>query len=371
VRVGVNWTVLVIFVLVWTGLALGRFPLTHPDHETWAYVLAGGVAAVAFFASLLAHEVSHAVVAVRNGIEVEGIVLWLFGGVAKLKAEAEDPATDLRVAGVGPLVSLALGATFAVLAGIAAGLGLQGLPLAVLGWLALINVVLAVFNLVPATPLDGGRLLRAWLWHRRGDRLSAVVSAARAGRSFGFALVGLGLVSLFVLPGLGGVWFMLIGWFIATAAGAEEQQAVADAALSGVHARDVMTRDPVTVPSGLSVPELIDAYALRHRCSAFPVMGPAGDLRGLVTLNHVRRLAPTERATTLVDQIASPGTEVPMVRESAEIATVLDAMRASSDGRVLVTTEDARVIGIISPTDVTRRAEISQLRPPQAPSGAR
>ena len=371
VRIGVNWTVLVIFTLVLLGLAGGRFPLTHPGHEPWAYAVAGTVAAVAFFLSLLAHELSHAVVAQRHGIEVDGIVLWLFGGVARLRSEAQDPETDLKVAGVGPLVSLALGVGFGALTLIAAGLGIGGLPLAVLGWLALINVILAVFNLVPATPLDGGRLLRAWLWKRRGDRLSAVVSAARAGRAFGFGLVGLGLVSLLVLPGLGGLWFVLIGWFIANAAGAEEQYAVANESLAGLRAHDVMTADPITVPAGLSVAQLLDQYALRHRCSAFPVLGPDGRLLGLVTLNQVRELAPDRRGATSIDRIARPAAEVPLVEAQQQLPAVLDLMRDAADGRVLVHDGTGRLVGIISPTDVTRFVEISQLRPRQLPSAPR
>ena len=362
VRIGVNWTVLVIFTLVFLGLAAGRFPLTHPDHEPWAYALAGGVAAVAFFLSLLAHELSHAVVAIRHGIPVDGIVLWLFGGVARLRAEAEDPLTDLKVAGVGPLVSLALGALFGALTFIASGLGLEGLPLAVLGWLALINVVLAVFNLVPATPLDGGRLLRAWLWHRRGDRLSAVISASRAGRAFGFGLVGLGLISLLTLPGIGGLWFVLIGWFIASAASAEEQHAIANESLRPMAAHEVMTADPITVPAGLPIDRLLEDYALRHRCSAFPVLGPAGELRGLVTLNHVRQLAPDRRVGTSIDRIARPADQVPMVAPDRPLTEVLELMQSAADGRVLVHDEVGHVVGIISPTDVTRFVEISQLR---------
>jgi Zn-dependent protease/CBS domain-containing protein len=371
VRVGVNWTVLVIFTLVLVGLAGGRFPLTHPGHEPWAYALAGGVAAIAFFLSLLAHEVSHAVVAQRHGIEVDGIVLWLFGGVARLKSEAKDPLTDLKVAGVGPVVSLALGLAFGALTFIAAGLGLEGLTLAVLGWLALINVVLAVFNLVPATPLDGGRLLRAWLWHRRGDRLSAVVSASRAGRAFGFGLVGLGLVSLLVLPGLGGLWFVLIGWFIASAAGAEEQHAVANESLAGLRARDVMTAEPITVPPQLSVGQLLDDYALRFRCSAFPVVDPEGRLLGLVTLNQVRQLAPHRRAATPIERIASPASRVPVVDAGKPLQELLDEMRDAADGRVLVRDDTERLVGIISPTDITRFVEISQLRGSQTSSAPR
>jgi Zn-dependent protease len=161
IRIGVNISVLVIVLIIAGGLALGRFPLVLPGRSTLSYVLAGVVAAVAFLASLLAHELAHALVARRNGIEVEGITLWLLGGVARLKGGARGPGAEFRVAGVGPLTSLVLGVVFGGCAMLATAAGAGGLPVAVLAYLAGINVLLAVFNLVPAAPLDGGRLLRA------------------------------------------------------------------------------------------------------------------------------------------------------------------------------------------------------------------
>lgn len=156
VDVGVNWTVFVIFLLITFGLAAGRFPQEHPGLEPTAYVVAGVVAGLVFMASILAHEVSHAVVAQRNGVDVDGIVLWLFGGVARLRGEPGDPGAEIRVAGVGPLVSVGLGAAFGAVAVLLGGLGAPGITVGVFAWLAVINVVLAVFNLVPAAPLDGG-----------------------------------------------------------------------------------------------------------------------------------------------------------------------------------------------------------------------
>ncbi|HWI03640.1 MAG TPA: site-2 protease family protein, partial [Acidimicrobiales bacterium] len=161
VSVGLNWSLLVILLLITLGLAGGRFPALYPDREPAAYILAALVAGVLFLASILAHEIGHAVVAQRNGIEVDGITLWLFGGVARLAGEAQDPGVELRVAGIGPLISVVV----AVIAGAAAllldGLGAPDLVVGVAAWLATINLILAIFNLVPAAPLDGGRILGA------------------------------------------------------------------------------------------------------------------------------------------------------------------------------------------------------------------
>jgi Zn-dependent protease/CBS domain-containing protein len=360
IRIGVNWTVLVIFSLILVGLAAGRFPLTHPDREPWAYGLAGAVAAVLFFLSLLAHELAHALVARANGIRVEGITLWLFGGVAKLLDEPEDPVTDLKVAGVGPLVSLALGAVFAALALIASGLGADGLPVGVLTWLAIINVVLAIFNLVPASPLDGGRILRALLWRRRGDRTSAAVTASRAGRTFGLMLIALGLIEIIFVPGFGGLWFVLIGWFIMTAAGAEEQHAQLRHRLAGVRVGDIMSADPVTVPARMSVADLVEDYVWRHRFNAFPVVDDAGRPVGLVTLNRVKDVALEQRPLVPVERIACPMDEVPTASPDEELTALLTHMGGAADGRVLVMTDD-RLVGIVSPTDVARSLEIADL----------
>jgi Zn-dependent protease len=173
VRLGVNWSVLVIVWLLLVGLSAVRFPLLYPGHTGLTYAIAGLAAAVAFLLSLLAPELAHAVVARHHGIVVEGITLWMLGGVAKLEGEARDPAADLRIAGVGPLVSLVLGLGFGVIALFAGGVGGEGLALGVLSWLSVVNVMVAVFNLGPAAPLDGGRILRSLLWRRHGSRWTA------------------------------------------------------------------------------------------------------------------------------------------------------------------------------------------------------
>ena len=225
-----------------------------------------------FLASLLAHELAHSLVARRNGIEVESIVLWLLGGVAQLKGEAKTPGADFRIAIVGPLTSFALAVIFGLAAGGVSWLGTAGLPFGVLAYLAATNAMLAVFNLIPAAPLDGGRVLRAALWRWRGNRQAAAVSAARAGRFVGFALIALGVLQVVTGFGLGGVWLALIGWFVVSAATAEEQQARLSGQLAGVAVGQVMTAMPVVVDANLTVEEFIARVALTQPFSTYPLV---------------------------------------------------------------------------------------------------
>lgn len=361
VDIGVNWTVFVIFLLITFGLAAGRFPQQHPGLEPAAYVVAGVAAGLVFLASILAHEISHAVVAQRNGVEVDGIVLWLFGGVARLRGEPGDPGAEIRVAGVGPMVSVVLGAAFGAVAVILSGLGASGITVGVFGWLAVINVVLAVFNLVPAAPLDGGRILRGLLWKWRGDRLGASVTAARAGRAFGWLLIVLGLIDFVGGADGGGLWLVLIGWFLTNAAGAEEHHAQVRHALGDVRVDQVMTSDPVVVPSDLPVSRLIDDHVFSSRYSSFPLVDRTGRPAGLVTLNRVKQLPADRRATTTVADIACPLDEVTVARPDESLADLLPRLAGGSDGRALVLDGD-RLLGIVSPTDVAHQLEVADLR---------
>ena len=189
IKVGINASVFLIIAILVAGLATGQLPAAFPGRSIVAYVIAAIIAAVLFLASLLAHELAHSLVARRNGIEVESIVLWLLGGVAQLRGEAKTPGADFRIAIVGPLTSFALAVIFGLGAAGVASVGASGLPFGVLAYLAATNAMLAIFNLIPAAPLDGGRVLRAALWRWRGDRMTAAVNAARAGRILGFVLI--------------------------------------------------------------------------------------------------------------------------------------------------------------------------------------
>lgn len=353
VRVGVHWSVLGILLVLVLALGFARWPLLVPGFPTWAYLLSALVAAVLFLASLLAHELSHAVVARRNDIVVEDITLWLLGGVAKLRSEARTPGAELRIAGAGPIASLLTAALFGLLAWLFVSVDASTLLVAIAGYLALINVVLAAFNLVPAAPLDGGRILRAALWAWRGDRTRAAVWSAKAGRVFGFALILLGAWRL-LFAGLGdGVWWILIGLFIASMASAEERQARLGAMLADVRVGDVMTRDPDTTDGDMSVRRFLDEVAMSHKRSAFPLVDSRGRVEGLLTLNRLRSVPAQERETTRLRQAACPPREIPTANPDEPVTDLLRRMEGCADGRALVFEGDT-LVGIVSPTDISR-----------------
>jgi Zn-dependent protease/predicted transcriptional regulator len=360
VPVAVNWSVLIIFVLLAAGLSGSRFPRAYPGQPAWAYAAAGVGAAVVFLFGLLAHELSHAVVAIRNGLSVRGITLWVFGGVAELQGEAPSPGAELRIAGVGPLMSLLIGVVFGLVAAGTAVTGHTGLVLAAFSWLAGINLALAVFNVLPAAPLDGGRLLRAALWKWRGDRAWAAVMAARAGRGLGWLLVGLGLWQFLAGAGIGGLWLVVIGWFLLGAAGVEERQAGLGAALAGVRVADVMSPQPQTVPPDVSVADFIDRYLLKYRHTAFPLTEDGRPV-GLVTLDRVRRVPADQRGVTRLREVACRPEELTIAAPDEPLTNLVPRLSACSDGRALVASED-HLVGIVSPSDVSRAALHGSLR---------
>lgn len=366
VPVRMHLSVLIIMGLIAWGLAGGVFPAAYPGRPGWEYVAVGVTAAIVFFLGLLAHEISHVVVARRNSIEVESITLWLFGGVAILKGEAKSPGAELRIAGVGPLVSLLLGVVFGLLAGAAAWASFPSLLVLALSWLAGINVVLAVFNALPGAPLDGGRLLKAALWKWRGDRVWASVMAARAGRGLGMIMILIGLVSFVYATNVSALWFALIGWFILGAAGAEERSTELTTALTGVRVRDVMTSSPDTAPSDISVAQFIDQYLFTHRHSTFPLVRD-GRLVGLVTMSRVMAVPEHRRAGTSLREIASPLADVPVTTPDESIIDLLSRLNGAADRRALVLSGD-ELVGIVSPFDISRAFEHAGLR--RAVSGA-
>ncbi|GAA2883804.1 site-2 protease family protein [Streptosporangium fragile] len=373
IPVGLNVSVLFIVVILVFGLAFGRFPVAFPGLSLPVYLLAGLVSAVLFLASLLAHELAHAVVARRHGIEVSGITLWLLGGVAELRGEPRSPGADLKIAAVGPATSLAAGVVFGLAAWLVSGIGGAPLLAGMFAYLAGVNVLLAVFNLVPAAPLDGGRVLRAVLWARRGDRVGAAVTAARAGRTFGYTLIALGFLQVVAGLGFQGLWLAMIGVFLVNAAGAEEQQAQVGAALHGIRVADVMSAPLIVAHPDETVTGLVDRIVMRHRLSTYPLVDERGGFLGLVTLNHLREVAPGERATTRLRDIACPAEDVPTARPEEALTEVLLRMGGCADGRVAVLGPGGHLIGLLTPGDISRTLRTVDLRaggPYLAPRGA-
>ena len=361
ISVGVNWSLLLVFWLITWALAGQRFPDEFPGHGRGAYWTAATSTAILFYASLLAHEMGHALVARSKGVRVEGITLWLFGGVAKLDREASTARDELRIAIIGPLVSLGAALVFGVLALGADAAGAPELVVGALAWLSVINVMLAVFNLVPAAPLDGGRVLRAILWRRWNDQTRATVAASRAGRVFGYTLIALGLLEFAAGAGVGGLWFVFLGWFILNAARAEEQHVLLRGALGDLRVRDVMSSSPVVAPDWLTVDAFLEEHVFRNHFSAFPVESFAGALTGLVTLARLKTVPAGDRRRVQVRDVACPLAEVPVVAPDALLLDLLPRLSRFADGRALVL-DDGRLVGIVSRSDVARAVELAAFR---------
>lgn len=365
VRIGLHWSVVGIVVLIVAVLSAYQLPAVLPGQPVAGYVLGGISAAVLLVLSLLCHEVAHAIVARRNGVGVDGITLWLLGGVARLRGEAPTPGAELRITAVGPLTSGALAVVFGAATFGAAALDAYPLIIVVLAYLALLNVVLAVFNLLPAAPLDGGRVLRAVLWWWRGDRFTAAVWSARAGRGLGYLLVLAGLVQI-AFRGLDGLWWVLLGWFIASMAAAEERQAHIGVALADVRVRDVMSSPVETVESDQTVERFLgDEAARRH--SAFPLVDH-GRLDGLLTLRRLGRVPREASSSTSLRSVATPLDRVPVAEPDEPLPLVLPRLDKPTEGRLLVRTGE-RLVGIVSPSDIHRTLARHGLPSPPIPGG--
>jgi Zn-dependent protease len=315
-----------------------------------------------FLASILAHELGHAYVARHNGVAVNDITIWMFGGVARLQGPARTARAELRIALAGPAVSVVIGVAAIALAALADALTVGELATTALLWLGAVNLVLVAFNLIPAAPLDGGRVLSAILWTRWADERRAHRASTRSGRWFGTGLVLLGVVSFAADDLVGGVWLAFLGWFLITAAESEQAYADARAAIEGVRVMDVMTRDPIVVPRSLPVDRFIDDYVHRHRYGAYPVADEHGYIVGIVTLRAVRGVPRESWSRYRVTDIATPRDRVTAATPYTPVVDVIGAMNADgADGRVLVFDRD-RLVGIISPSDVSRLLERVTLR---------
>jgi Zn-dependent protease len=353
VDVQLDWTVGVIFCLVAVLLGADQFPSQFPGQPPWAYALSGFAVAVMFFLGLLAHELAHAVVARRSGVEVEGITLWMLGGMARLHREPRTASDDFRIAAAGPAVSALLGGGFIVVAVVLAAAGWSGLPVVAIGWLAAVNLMLATFNLLPAASLDGGRILRAAVWWWSGDRDRASGVATRAGRLLGATLLALGVRQYLSGAGVAGLWTSMLGWFVLATAKAEAQAVTNTGVAAGLRVRQVMSGAPVTLQAHVTVSELIDTYLWSYRHSAFPVLdGP--ELVGLVTLNRVKRVPPGLRAMTPLRAIAIPVGDLVLTDPDESLDSLLRRLQGKAEGRALVLDDEQRLVGIVTPTDLSR-----------------
>jgi len=364
IPVGVSpWWLVIVAVFTWV-LGASYFPeAVHGIAPAASYAL-GLVSVLLLFVSILAHEFGHALVARKSGIEIEEIDLWLLGGVSRMRGEAHDPQDELRYAIAGPAVTAVIAACF----GVAAALLPSSTPEAVralIEYQAFVNVAILVLNLLPAFPLDGGRVLRSLMWRRSGQMGPATERAASIGRGFGYVMIALGGLEL--LSGAPeGLWLALIGVFIVMAAGQQAMGAQVQAALSGVHARELMSAPVVSIPERTSATQALTDWFVPHRYTSFPVVDDDGRAIGLVSLSQIERLTRQQRATQWVGEIAERD---PSLRVSGEedVVRLLERPAFIRVGRAVVIDEDGRPIGLVSITDVQRTLRASQLA--ERPSG--
>jgi Zn-dependent protease len=353
IRIGINWSWLVVFALIIWTLAAGIFPSTNPGLSDRTYVAMAIAASLLFFGSLLLHELGHAVQARGEGMEIEGITLWLFGGVAKFRGMFPSAGAEFRIAIAGPLVSLALGLFFAGGAwAISAHQSIDG----VAAWLGYINLVLLAFNLLPALPLDGGRVLRSALWQLRGNFNAATRQASAVGRAFGYLFIA-GGIALFIFQGsFTGAWLAFMGWFLLQAATGEDRYAMVSEALGDLHVRDLMVREPVTVQAGTSIGRFMDDVAWSRRYTTYPVLED-GRVVGLLAFGCLAEVPRSEWDRRSVRECMLELDRVPTLDEDDTAVEALAELSESELNRGLVL-HGERLAGLVSITDLARALEI-------------
>jgi len=347
IRIGVHWSWLVVFALITWSWATAVFPDQNPGLGDGTYVAMAIAAAVLFFTSLLLHELGHAFQARREGMEIDGITLWLFGGVAQFRGMFPSAGAEFRIAIAGPLVSILLGAGFVGLAFAITGVdAVDGIA----AWLGYMNLTLLVFNLLPALPLDGGRVLRSALWALRRDFGWATRVAAAIGRAFGALFVAGGLALFFFsAAATNGIWIALLGWFLFGAASEEARYGRLHGALAGLRARDLMTPTLTTVSPDQTIGELMDGVAWADRPDAYPVV-EGGRPVGLLPFRVIADVPRGEWNARTVGESMLPIAVIPLLAGDESLEEALRAL-SGGIGRALVLEGD-RVAGLLSVSDI-------------------
>ncbi len=341
INIDASW--ILIFILVTWTLAGGYFPQEHPDWSPVLYWTVGLITSLLFFGSVLAHELAHSFVARARGLPVGDITLFIFGGVAQLGEEPETPATEFVMALVGPLTSIVLGILFGAVSLLARGVSE---PLAALtGYLALVNVILGFFNLIPGFPLDGGRVLRSILWQGTGSLQKSTRWASLAGQVVAYLFILWGIWRIFGGDWVGGLWTALIGWFLENAARTSYRQLTVRNLLAGHKVSEVMSRECLEVGASLTLDELVNEHLLPSGARCFPVV-EGGLVRGLLTLHNIKGVPQDQWGFTTVGQVMTPLQELQRVRPDEELWTAMQNM--TTDGvNQLPVMDDGRLLGML------------------------
>lgn len=353
IRIDASWF-LIAALIVWS-LSSGYLPQTLPGLGQIAYVTLALVAMLGLFGSLILHEVAHSLVARRYGLGIGGITLFLFGGVAELTDEPKNAASEFWIAIAGPAMSLGLALVFWLAAASIPG---PELLTVLLGYLAAVNLMLALFNMLPAFPLDGGRVLRAWLWQRSGDLLSATRKASGAGVVLAFALMGLGALSAMSGGGIGGFWLVLIGFFVLTASRGAYQQLLLKDGLRGRQVADLMTTNPHMARPDMRLADLVDRVMLAHAISFVPVIAN-GQLVGQIDTRLVQTIPREDWAKRDVASVMVP-VDLDCVVSPQMTAQDALARLIAGPARKLIVVDRGAVCGVLSLRDLLGHIAVVQ-----------
>lgn len=347
-RVHFSW--FIIFGLITWSLSTHYFPKAAPDLPVAAYWIKGTLAALLLFASVAFHELSHSYVARKYHISITSITLLIFGGIAQLKGEPPHPRAEFRMAIAGPLSSFFLSGLF-FLVSVNTGGGTRAL----FSYLAQINFILGAFNLIPGFPMDGGRVLRSVLWSRTKDYFYATRKASVFGQKIAIFFVIFGTVLIFS-GSSGGLWLLLIGWFLYMAAQSSSQQATLQEVLSGIKVRDVMVKDIVTLSSSIAIDEAVDKYFLRCSYGGFPVMND-GKFLGIITLKEIKNVNREDWSKVKVSDILVPHNKKWEITPDSNVMEALELMIKEDKGRIIVMEND-KIVGLITRNGIARYLQI-------------
>lgn len=348
VRLDLSW--LILALLVTWSLAEGLFPQQYPELSGLVHWLMGVLGAIGLFASIVFHEFCHSLVARHYGLPMKGITLFIFGGIAEMGEEPRNPKTEFLMAVAGPVASLALALILYLAWVLGKQLALGDLINGITGYLAFINLLLALFNLLPAFPLDGGRILRSALWHWRGDLRRATRSASRIGSGFGVVLILFGLLNAFGGNLIGGLWYLLIGLFLRGAARMSYRQLLLRQAFEGQQVARLMNPAPVQVSPELSLRTLVEEHLSRHLDKTLPVVED-GQLIGCVTIARIKQFRRDDRAYHQVREILQPCPQSALVKPDTAVLRALARMKALDRNHLLVV-EDGKLVGSLALADI-------------------
>ena len=354
IRINADYTWFLILILFSWSLAFGYFPIRQPGFDRGVYIAMGVMSAISLFVCVLIHELSHSITANRLGLSVRQITLFIFGGVAHLEKEPEDPMVEFKVAVAGPAASAALAIAFYAVSAITSP---DTAAYAVFSYLALINTVLFVFNLVPGFPLDGGRILRALWWKKTGNLMQATRLASAIGRGFALFLIVTGLLR--VLTGnFSGLWSVFIGVFLLQSARTGLMQLELKNALAGIKVSDVMSKNPITIDANLTVANVIENYFFRYHFISFPVI-ENGRPVGLLTLDGLRKISKENWETTKAAEAMAPIEPEIFLSPDDDINEAISRMSAAEIGRLPVVRNDI-VVGIVSIRDIQKTVDMKR-----------